>query len=113
MGHPFICIQLSKSTHEHSNADGHSRLPLPNSAPVCTNGTVVFNIGQIQALPDTFQAIQKATARDRLLSKVYSHAQRGWPDTVEAELKPYKNEIGIESGCLTWGIRVIVYSLHF
>ncbi len=101
-----------KSTHEHSNADGLSRLPLSNSEPVSTiNGAVVFNIGQIQALPVTCQAIQKATARDRLLSEVHSHVQRGWPDTVDPELKPYKlheNEIGIESGCLMWGIRVIV-----
>ncbi len=36
-----------KSTREHSNADGLSRLPLPNSAPESTtNGAVVFNIGQ-------------------------------------------------------------------
>ncbi len=73
-----------KSTREHSNADGLSRLPLPHSAlESTTNGAVVFNIGQIQALPVTFHAVQKATARDRILSKVYVYAQRGWPDTVE------------------------------
>ncbi len=62
MGNSLIGIQLQyKSTREHSNADGLSRLPLPNSAPESTtNGAVVFNIGQIQALPVTFHAVQKA-----------------------------------------------------
>ena len=37
--------------------------------------------------------------------------QKRWPDQVEEELKPYKihqPEIGIEGGCLMWGIRVII-----
>ena len=37
--------------------------------------------------------------------------QNGWPRHVPDSLKPYhtqQNEIGTESGCLMWGIRVIV-----
>ena len=65
----------------------------------------------MQALPVSFRDIQKATRCDRLLGKVLTYTQTGWPNQVPEELKPYKSratEIGIESGCLMWGIRVIV-----
>ena len=42
---------------------------------------------------------------------MFTNNQSGWPEQVTDELKPYKarmNEIGIEHGCLMWGIRVIV-----
>ena len=99
-----------KSTHDHSNADGLSRLPLP-SKDISPESVSIFNVAQIQALPVTFKKIQKATSRDTVLSKVLMYVQNGWPDEVEECIKPYKsrqNEIGIETGCLMWGIRVIV-----
>jgi hypothetical protein len=99
-----------KSTHDHSNADGLSRLPLP-SKDISPESVSIFNVAQIQALPVTFKKIQKATSRDTFLSKVLMYVQNGWPDEVEECIKPYKsrqNEIGIETGCLMWGIRVIV-----
>ena len=96
----------------HSDADGLPRLPLLSSDPLpSVKGDTIFNIGQVQALPITFRSIQKGTARDRVLSKVITYVQRGWHERVEDDLKPYKsreNEIGIECGCLMWGIRVIV-----
>ena len=63
-----------------------------------------FNIGQIQALPVTFQHIQKATRRDPVL---YHYVIGGWPSNVSDELKPYKNreiELSTENGCLMWGV---------
>ena len=96
----------------HSDADGLPRLPLQSSDPLpSVKGDTIFNIGQVQALPITFRSIQKGTARARVLSKVITYVQRGWHERVEDDLKPYKsreNEIGIECGCLMWGIRVIV-----
>ena len=51
-----------KSTMDHGDADGLSRLPLPSATPsMDTSGPTTFNSGQIQALPVTFQYIQKAT----------------------------------------------------
>ena len=106
-----------KSTTEHGNADGLSRLPLPVTTPsLDTQSATTFNIGQIQALPVTFQHIQKATRRDPVLGKVYHYVIGGWPSHVPDELKPYKNretELSTENGCLMWGVRVVVpQSLH-
>ena len=100
-----------KSTTAHANADGLSRLPLPTTSAPTDKGVSTFNIGQVQALPVTFQDIQKATRRDKVLSKISVFVQEGWPNQVDEELKPYNTrqaEIGIEGGCLMWGIRVII-----
>ena len=101
-----------KSTHTHCNADGLSRLPLPilESAPV-VDAVSIFNMAQVHALPVTFQDIRTATRKDKVLSKVLTYVQRGWPAQVSEDLKPFnsrKQELTIESGCLMWGIRVIV-----
>ena len=106
-----------KSTTEHGNVDGLSRLPLPVTTPsLDTQSATTFNIGQIQALPVTFQHIQKATRCDPVLGKVYHYVIGGWPSHVPDELKPYKNretELSTENGCLMWGVRVVVpQSLH-
>ena len=100
-----------KSTHDHCNADSLSRLPLPTTDQPSGREVSVFNIGQAQALPVTFRDIQTATHQDRILGKVLTYVQGGWPTSVSESLKPYQNrqhEIGTESGCLMWGMRVIV-----
>ena len=101
-----------KSTTEHGNADGLSRLPLPTTSPsVDTTAASTFNIGQVQALPVTSEDIARATRCDSVLSKVYQYIGRGWPSQVNEELKPFKErqtELTTEGGCLFWGIRVII-----
>ena len=100
-----------KSTHAHSNADGLSRLPLPVGKSPSGRADAVFNIGQVHALPASFQDIQVATRRDKTLGKVFNYTQHGWPEQVPDDFKPYKtrqDEIGTEADCLLWGIRVIV-----
>jgi len=58
-----------KSTTDHGNASGLSRLPLPSATPLMdTSGATSSNIGQIQALPVIFRDIQKATRRDAILA---------------------------------------------
>ena len=55
--------------------------------------------------------MQAATRRDPVLTIVSAYVTTGWPEKVSEDLKPYqirKHEIGIESGCLMWGIRVII-----
>ena len=100
-----------KSTNDHCNADGLSRLPLQVNELPPDKDISIFNIGQVQALPVTYLDIQKATRRDRVLSTVMKYVQEGWPMQVAEEIKPYKirqHEIGVEAGCLMWGIRVII-----
>ena len=101
-----------KSTHSHGNADGLSRLPLPSETTSSDpDSASTFNIGQIQALPVTATAIQTATRRDPVLSRVFTYVRDGWPNQVEKELQPFSTrqlEISSEGGCLLWGLRVIV-----
>ena len=76
-----------------------------------TQGATMFNMGQVQAIPVTFQHIQKATRRDMILSRVFHYVIEGWQNHVPGELKLYKNretELSTENGCLMWEIRVIV-----
>ena len=100
-----------KSTNDHCNADGLSRLPLPGTDQPSGREVSIFNVGQAQALPVTFRDIQTATRQDKVLGKVLTYVQTGWPTSIPESLKPYQNrqhEIGTENGCLMWGMRVIV-----
>ena len=100
-----------KPSLEHANADGLSRLPLPTSGSQSDDVAHLFNIGQIQSLPVTVEDVKNATRSDRVLSKVYRYARNGWPGSVPADLQSFKSkqdEIGLEGGCLMWGIRVII-----
>ena len=101
-----------KPTGKHCNADGLSRLPLPSKETLQTEeGVSVFNMGQFQALPVTFQSIKTATRRDPILSKVISYVLKGWPKQPSEEVRPHfrrKEEYTIENGCLLWGTRVVI-----
>ena len=102
-----------KPTLKHGNADGLSRLPLSSSTEdnVDDVETTLFNIAQIEYLPVTAEQVQRATAKDALLSRVLQFTKLGWPTAVDESLLGYFNrrhEISVEGGCLLWGIRVIV-----
>ena len=101
-----------KPTESHGNADGLSRLPLDVQTTDSTpDPASVFNIAQVQALPVSFHQIQVETKQDPILKKVTTYVRNGWPTHVPDELKPYRTrqtELGMESGCLMWGVRVII-----
>ena len=78
-----------KPTDNHKNADGLSRLPLRTEEAV-PDKVSIFNVTQVQALPVTFRSIQKATRRDKILSKVLEYVQQGWPEQVTVETEPYQ-----------------------
>lgn len=98
----YDCDIQYKPTTDQGNADGLSRLPLPSTASSLDNQNVMtFNIGQIQALPVTFQDIQKCTRRDPILGKVYRYVLNGWPSHVPEDLKTFKSketEFSTENG---------------
>ena len=48
----------------------------------------VFNMSQVEALPVTAKAIQKASRIDPVLSKVIFYTRNGCPSTVRDVLKP-------------------------
>ena len=103
-----------KSTLTHANADGLSRLPLPDSredAVVSSREPTIFNLSQIQTLPVTAVQIETATRNDPVLSKVLTYTRGEWPRVIPHELKPFSTrsqELTLEGDCIMWGIRVII-----
>ena len=101
-----------RSTGDHANADGLSRLLLKYSPPNDPNADArVFNISQMEALPVTTRQLKFATSSDKLLSTVIRYTQGSWPAQVPPELRPFYNrrsELTVEEGCLLWGFRVII-----
>ena len=103
-----------RGTNLHQNADALSRLPLPE-APQNVY-TITLRVGTIllehlQDSPVTANHIQRWTRQDPVLSRVLEFVQRGWPEEVEPELKPFfsrKEEMSVLKGCLLWGSRVVV-----
>ena len=102
----------SQTTQNHSNADTLSRLPLEQVTDEATiTFDTIFSLGQVEVFAITAKQVAAATSKDPVLVKVLQFVYSGWPDSVDAMLKPYfncKNEISIERGCLMRGIRVIV-----
>jgi len=100
-----------RSTHEHSNADGLSRLPLAAKEGESVSSISVFSLSQIEFLPVNADKLRQATNHDPVLSKALLYTQRGWPRQVDENLKPFSNrrsELSVEAGCLLWGMRVVV-----
>ena len=110
-------IQYRKGS-EMGNADALSRLPLPTSTGESQYqyATVKQVIGQMTAYsgegPCTARDIAKFTATDRVLSRVLTLTQQGWPEKVsEPALQPFlsrRHELSIDENCVTWASRVII-----
>ena len=102
-----------RSTKEHSNAYVLSRLPLPlDQSPLAHDEETVFNVGQMQAFPHTFQDIKSAMRCDPSLSEVLDCVKREWTKEVPEDVQLYiqhQNELSVENGCiLLWGTRVVI-----
>ena len=101
-----------RSTEQHGNADGLSRLPLPDSFPVGnTEEPTVFNLSQLDNLPVTAQEVAAATRVDPILKTLLSHLRRGWPSKVPESLVPFwrrREGLSIEGNCILFGCRVVV-----
>ena len=98
---------------ENSNADGLSRLPLPDlPTNVPPPQDTVLLLESIQTSLVTAAQIKKWTARDPILSKVLNYVLQGWPSKPDSdELRPFfhrKEELSIEDGCILWGHRVVI-----
>jgi len=98
-----------------SNADGLSRLPLPE-VPTDTPlpGDTVLLLECIQTSPIRIAQLRRWTSRDPLLAKVLRYVMQGWPSTtgdMDDDLLPYsrrRDELSVQDGCLLWGNRVII-----
>ena len=95
-----------------SNADGLSRLPLPEAPPdAAPPADVVRLMDDLAEVVDVSQ-VRTGTRRDPSLAAAYRHTSEGWPTTnPDAELLPYfrrRSELSLQDGCLLWGSRVVI-----
>ena len=98
-----------KPGDQNTNADGHSRLPLPlpantPSPPILADMVLLFET--LQNTTITADTIRTYTDRDPILARVRDNILRGWMDTDEADIKPYqsrRSELSVQGGCLLWG----------
>ncbi len=102
-----ICYRKSKN---HGNADGLSRVPLPEITDVGTEAISAhinfFLTNHLQDAPLNASQIARATRTDQKLSKVYQYVMEGWPSEVSDDLKVFRSkndELSVEQGCLLWG----------
>ena len=98
---------------DHGNADSLSRLPLPDyPKQVPVPGDVIFTLTELHKSLITAKDISNWTAKDPVLSSVLCYITNGWPNFInQAELHPYfskRNELGVESGCIFRGSRIVV-----
>lgn len=97
----------------NANADGFSRLPLPErpeSTPDPADYVLIMNHMESTSVnPDK---IRQWTQRDPVMSQVYECVLNGWPhECPDKDLTPYftrKDELSAHDGCIMWGSRVIV-----
>ena len=102
-----------KAGQTNGNADGLSRLPLPEmpeSVPV--PGETILLMEHLEGTPVHSGHIKEWTKRDPVLSRVLRFILEGWPTKNNSEeLNPYftkRSELSVEDGCVLWGARVVV-----
>ena len=72
-----------KPTQSHGNVDGLSRLPLMvNRETNELSEPSIFNVRQIENLPETATQLRTATRQDPILGKVLIYTKQGWPTVV-------------------------------
>ena len=97
---------------DHANADGLSRLPLPDHVTnVPVPGDVLYLFRTLEGTPIKAAQIRQWTDTDPVLSRVRHNVLKGWVDSDEPGLQPYQSraaELSVQDGCLLRGSRVIV-----
>jgi len=98
-------IVYKKST-EHSNADGLSCCPSPETSDVGTVSSETLLTEHLKEAPLNATQIARATRTDSDLSRVYNFVMEGWPTPIDENLKVYYNkiyEVSTEQGGVLWG----------
>ena len=97
---------------DHANADGLSRLPLPDHpGEVPLPGEMILLFEALHNTPLRATQIKEWVDKDPLFSRVRDHIRRGWGDTHEPEMQPFQSratELSVQDGCILRGSRVVV-----
>ncbi|XP_028660385.2 uncharacterized protein K02A2.6-like [Erpetoichthys calabaricus] len=101
-----------RRSEAHGNADGLSRLPLPDQPR--EQGQKIFYFKMVENAPITAHQIKQETKGDYTLSKLLTCILKGQDlSTLNAlpDVQPYLSqgkELSVTAGCLMWGMRVII-----
>jgi len=99
-----------RNTAKHCNADGLSRLPLPEVVDKDEDYADCFYCEQFQKLPVTAATIAKETRKDKTLARVLASVLSGnW--VLNKDLKLFyekRNELSVCQDCIVWGPRVVI-----
>nr|XP_021334762.1 uncharacterized protein K02A2.6-like [Danio rerio] len=102
-------IKYRRSEH-HCNADGLSRLPLPDTPPEGSQADI-FYFKEVQSAPVTAAQVKRFTRTDPVLSEVLTWISHGKRGEMTENCKPFlsrHDELTVQSGCILWGFRVII-----
>ncbi len=104
-----------KTTHQHANCDGLSRLPLETETSGTSeeeNEVTFLHVSIVDKLPIRGKDIRRATRAEPVLSQVMELVQQGWnPIPQQPDVKPFysrRDDLTVHQGILMWGTRVIV-----
>jgi len=102
-----------KSSEENANADGLSRLPLPDQQIVNVVELEVAPVFQtvLEQLPIAAADIAAATSKDPILTAVMTHIKSEWPRPCPAVMQRYQSvadELAVVNGCLFRGRRSVI-----
>ena len=101
------CLILSSPIQtwiQHGNADGLSRLPLPESVnKIPTPGETILMLENLQTTPVNIKHVRQWTDRDPVLSKVRRLVQQGWEITDDQQYFKFErrssvSKISVSSG---------------
>lgn len=103
------------ASEKHGNADGLSRVPLPETfdegTTAVTESVHVLLAEHLEQAPLKADQVARATRTDASLSKVLKYVLNGWPGKVDESLKAFytrRCELSAERGCVLWGTRVVI-----
>lgn len=103
------------ASEKHSNADGLSRVPLPDTGDAGTTAISesihALLTAHLEQAPLNADQVARTSRTDNVLSKVLRYVMTGWPNDVDQSLKAFhtrKCELSVERGCVLWGTRVVL-----
>jgi hypothetical protein len=104
-----------KSSKDHANCDGLSRLPAGTDNYLAQELPVNY-FSFVDELPIEAKHIASASRNDPVLARVLNFVMSGWPAHCPSDdLKPFFNrrhELTADQGCILWGNRVVIPPCH-
>lgn len=97
---------VTKSTEQHGNADGLSRLPLISKVDY-SDAISMYQTEQIHCLPVSFNDIVRETRKDNELRQIYECLVEGKALQIPGYINK-EHEFSLNQGCILKGSRVVV-----